>query len=345
MHDHFQFIGPTLLSLFLSMASFNVIAASNSSDPLQFEDKILNQELVYPDWFKISFGSLKDDLEEASSKGKKGIVVYYGQKRCSYCEQFLRIDLGEPDIANYMQKHFDVIAIDIWGIEDIEDTDGTLYSEQELALHYKTNFTPSLVFYDDAGDAVFRLRGFYPPYKFRAALKYVVEGFYKAETFREYLARAEPGLFFMLGGLIERDFFSEPPYNLKEKLQNAKPLVVFFEQGKCHACELLHSDPLNKEQTLEEIQKMQSVQLDMWSNQAVITPSGKTINARDWARELGIFHAPTLLFFDDSGEEIIRIDSIVQFYRLWGVLDYINKAAYKTEPDYQLWRIKQRQLK
>jgi hypothetical protein len=41
----------------------------------------------------------------------------------------------------------------------------------------------------------------------------------------------------------------------------------------------------------------------------------------------------------------MRIDSIVQFYRLWGVLDYVNKRAYETEPDYQAWRLQQRKIK
>ena len=35
-----------------------------------------------------------------------------------------------------------------------------------------TNFTPSLVFYDADGNIALRLRGYYPPYQFRAALEY-----------------------------------------------------------------------------------------------------------------------------------------------------------------------------
>lgn len=317
-------------------------AASTTRDLLQFDDKLLDDELIYPDWFKLSLGNLKDDLDEAIKDNKKGMVVYFGQKRCSYCEQFLKLSLGEPDVVRYVQKHFDVIPIDIWGIEDIQDTDGTILTERELSLRYKTNFTPSLVFYNNKGKAIFRLRGFYPPYKFRAALKFVVEEFYKKESFRDYLARAEPGMFFMLGGLIERDFFSQPPYDLQKMAQSEKPLAVFFEQGKCHSCDLLHSGPLKQDDTLKEIQKMDVVQLDMWSDKAVITPTGEATTAKKWAEKLDLFHVPTILFFDQSGKEIIRIDSIVQFYRLWGVLDYINKAGYKTETDYQLWRIKQR---
>ena len=332
--------GYLLIAIFCTAVN----AAQDDAFP-PFEDTMLDEEIVYPDWFSFSQGDLRADLEDVRKADKQALVVYFGQKRCAYCEQFMQQDLGSADIANYMQEHFTVIPVDIWGIEDIVDMDGQLYSERELSVKYQTTFTPSLVFFDLSGKAVFGLRGFYPPYKFRAALKYVAEGFYREETFREYLARAEPGMFFMLGGLNERDFFSEPPYDLTKVRQDDKPLVVFFEQGNCHACDLLHSGPLSQQETLEEISQMSAVQLDMWSDVAVTTPQGKKTTAKQWAKQLGLFHAPTLIFFDPAGREIMRIDSIVQFYRLWGVLDYINKRAYETEPDYQGWRLKQRKIR
>ena len=189
--------------------------AADKDDPyLEFDDTMLEEELVYPDWFTFSLGDLNDDIKEAAAAGKSGIMVYFGQKRCAYCEQFLKENIGAPDIEHYIREHYNIIPVDIWGIEDIIDTNGETYTERDLSLRYKTNFTPSLVFYDLDGKPVFRLRGYYPPYKFRAALQYVTEGFYQEETFQEYLERAEPGKFFMLAGLNERDFFSEPPYNL-----------------------------------------------------------------------------------------------------------------------------------
>jgi len=39
----------------------------------------------------------------------------------------------------------------------------------------------------------------------------------------------------------------------------------------------------------------------------------------------------------------MRIDSVVQFYRLWGVLDYVNKAIYDKGIDYQGWCLQQRE--
>ncbi len=318
-------------------------ADANGDAQLRFDDTQLESELVYPDWFKLSLGDLRDDLKQALSAGKDGIVVYFGQKRCAYCKQFIEISLGASDSEHYLREHFDVIAIDIWSIDPIKDTDGKDYTERELSVHYKTNFTPSLIFYDNQGMAVFRLRGYYPPYKFRAALKYIIEDFYKHESFRDYLARAESGVFFQEAGLNERDFFLGPPYNLhKLTTNNSKPLAVFFEQSDCHTCDLLHTGPLNKQDALDAIEKMHAVQFDMRADTPLLTPDGKASTARDWADELGLFYAPTIIFFDPAGHEIMRIDSVVQFYRLWGVLDYMNQGGYNTDMDYQLWRLHQR---
>ena len=337
------------LSILLLLFSFTVYPATQStSDDIDsailFDDTQLEEALSYPDWFKLSLGDLNDDLADAKKAGKKGIITYFGQKRCAYCEQFFKTSLSDIDIKNYLQKHYDLIAFDIWGLDDIADTDGTTYTERELSIHYKTNFTPSLVFYDDEGTPVFRLRGFYPPYKFRAALQYVAEGFYKKETFSDYFARANPGEYFLLGGLTERDFFLEPPYDLAALRENNKPTAVFFEQGNCHACDLLHSAPLSKELSIGEIEKMNVIQLNMWADTEVITPQGKKTTAKEWAKSLDLFYAPSIVFFDANGKEIIRVDSVTHFYRLWGVMDYVNQEGYKTAKDYQDWRLKQREI-
>ena len=337
------------LSILLLLLSFTVYSATPSNSDyidsdIQFDDSQLEEVLVYPDWFKLSLGDLNDDLAEAKKAGKKGIITYFGQKRCAYCEQFFKTSLADIDIKNYLQKHYDLIAFNIWGIDDIIDTDGTTYTERELSIHYKTNFTPSLVFYNEEGTPVFRLRGFYPPYKFRAALQFVAEEFYKKETFSDYFARANPGEYFLLGGLTERDFFLEPPYDLAALRENKKPTAVFFEQGNCHACDLLHSAPLSKELSIQEIEKMNVIQLNMWADTEVITPQGKKTTAKEWAKSLDLFYTPSIVFFDADGKEIIRVDSVTHFYRLWGVMDYVNQEGYKKAKDYQDWRLKQREI-
>jgi thioredoxin-related protein len=231
-----------------------------------------------------------------------------------------------------------VVPIDIWGVAEVTDLDGEVLTERDYSLKHGTNFTPSLIFYDRDGREALRLRGYYPPYQFRAALEYVADGHYRKESFRDYLARGEGRLVFDLDELNVQDFFAPPPYNLdRSRFPGERPLAVFFEQGECHACDVLHGQSLRKPAIYRLFEGFDNVQLDMWSDTPVITPDGRRTTARDWAADLGLFFAPTIIFFDERGQEIMRVDSVVGFFRLRNVLNYITSKAYLTE-SYQSWR-------
>jgi thioredoxin-related protein len=325
----------------LLFAAINVTAAEVSFDMgfVQFDDAPLEEPLAFPNWFKLSFLDLREDIEEVRESGKQGLMVYFGQKYCAYCKQLLEADLEAEDIKAYARKHFDVIGIDIHGDRTVTGLDGEELTESALAIREKTNFTPSLIFFNAAGEEVLRLRGYYPPYRFRAALEYVADAHYKDETFRQYLARADVPLVFEPGDLIEEPFFMPGPYMLdRSMIPGERPLAVFFEQGNCHACDVLHTGPLQDPEIQARFQQLESVQLPFSSPTPVITPSGERLTARQWAEKLGLFYTPTLIFFDQQGREIMRVDSVVQFYRLRNVLDYILSGGYREYPTFQRWR-------
>lgn len=315
-------------------------------DPERIDDAPRMRNLEYPPWFDLSFLNLREDLEEAVQADKKGIIVYFGQRHCAYCEALLKVNFGrEQDIVNYTREHFDVIPIDIWGNREVTDLNGQVLTEREYAEREKTNFTPSLIFYDREGKEALRLRGYYPPYKFRGALEYVVDGYYQTESLRDYLARADPPPKFEIGDLNEREFFMKPPYILdRSRFPADKPLVVSFEQRDCHACDILHSEPLQDTAALLLLEDgFDAVQLDMWSDTPVLTPDGQKLTAAQWARRLGIFYAPTLVFFDERGHEVLRLDSVTRLYRLQNALKYVLDKGYQEAPTLQRWQEMQAQ--
>ncbi len=331
-------IGP-LCALLLSVAP-GAHAVEADEDVFAFDDFPLEELLQYPAWFKQSFLELPDDLRAATSQGKQGIIVYFGQKRCPYCKMLLEVNFGLNDITRYTREHFDLIPIDIWSTEEVTTLQGQVMTQREFALQEKTNFTPSLIFYDNQGREALRLRGYYPPYQFRAALEYVVDGFYRSESFPDYLARGESGTAFEPGDLNEEDFFIPPPHNLdRSRFPGQRPLVVFLEQSNCHACDVLHGQPLRDPAINKLIRGFDNVQLDIRSDTPVITPGGERTTAKAWAHELGIFYTPSMLFFDEQGREVIRVDSVVRFYRLRKVINYITSRGYLSEPNYQRWRV------
>lgn len=325
----------------LQIAHANFADQFDANQP-PIDDAPKPRDIIYPDWFKHSFLNLTEDLQEAIASGKKGIVLYFGQKNCAYCEALMERNFGKTDIAEYTRRHFDVIPLDIWGSREVIDLQGNSLTEHDLAIREQTNFTPSLLFFDKDGKLALKMRGYYPPYKFRAALEFVVDGHYQNERYRDYLLRADPPAKFEIADLNERAFFQDPPYALdRSHFPAQNPLVVFFEQRECHACDVLHSEPLEDPDVLLRLTEFDSVQLDMWADTPVLTPDGKRSTAREWAHQLGLFYAPTLVFFDESGQEVFRVDSVVRLHRLRHVLDYVLSRAYQ-DSDYQTWARQER---
>lgn len=313
--------------------------AQSNDDFETFDDTPLDEPIAHPAWFKLSFLDLAEDLEEAINGGKKGIMVYFGQKYCAYCKKLLEGNFSKLDILAYTQKNFDVIGIDIHGQRPVTSLEGMEWTERDFAVEQGVNFTPTLVFYDKEQREALRLSGYYPPYKFRAALEYVADGHYRNEDFRSYLARADVSLLFEAGEMNYEKFFVPPPYALdRSRWPGEGPLVVFFEQGDCHACDVLHTGPLAQEDIRNRFRQLETIQLGIWDNTPVITPAGQRTTARQWASQLGLFYTPTLIFFDEQGTEILRVDSVVQFYRLRNVLEYVVSGAYRQYPTFQQWR-------
>ncbi len=304
---------------------------------LQFDDRPLKEPLSLPAWFKLSFLDLGEDLDEALQAGKRGLLVYLGQKYCPYCKALLT-DLDEEETRAYLLSHFDIIGLDIHGDRTVTDLDGTETSERDFATRHRVNLTPTLFFYDDRRRLAFRLRGYYPPYQMRAALRYLAEGYYRKERFADYLARAGEPL--RVEGRLHREpFILAPPWMLdRSRIPADGPLLVLFERPRCHACDILHHGPFQDPVVRERLWRLEVEQLPFDAELPVVTPDGKRTTAKAWARELGLFYAPALLFFDEHGREIMRVDSVVQLYRLRNILAYITSGGWKEYPTFQVWR-------
>lgn len=324
-----------LVLVFIFTASSFGSSAIYAFDPTT-DDKPLEQPLILPAWFKSSFLDIREDITEATAN-KRGLIIYFGQSLCPYCKALLVNSWGRPDIVTYTRNNFDVIAIDVRGARTVTDFDNREYPEKIFSAKHRATFTPTLMFFDKSGSLALKLVGYRPPYQFRAALEYVADYHHRNENFRYYLARAEGAISYGREELNESDIFNTKSYNLKQ-ISNKKPLVVFFEEPKCHACDVLHAGPLSNRKLISEFNQFHNVQLDMWSQTRVITPAGEEVSAKQWADSLGLSYAPTLIFFDENGKEIIRVESVIGFLRLNNVARYVSSRAYRKQPSFQLWR-------
>jgi thioredoxin-related protein len=284
----------------------------------------------YPSWFKESFLDLREDIREAD-KANKRVVIMFTQDNCPYCNLLVERNLSQRGIVDTLKTKFDVIAINMWGDREVTGLDGKTYTEKNFAAALKVQFTPTLMFFDEAGNTILRLNGYVPPARMQAALDWVSGKLEKKQAFRDFVAAREVPR--NTGVLISQPFFKKTA-DLR-RMGRAKPLAVFFEQKDCPDCEVLHRRVLADPELRAELDKFDNVQLDMWSNEPVTTPDGKRLPAREWARQLGVNYAPGIVIFDANGRETIRWESSFRVFHTLGMFTYTSSGEYRKEPSFQ----------
>lgn len=322
----------TILVLFTASTQVQAVdKPAKQSDSLQ-SDMINPGYQEKPSWFKESFLDLREDIKDATD-GKKRVLLYFYQDGCPYCAKLLQDNLGQKKLADKTRKYFDVIAINMWGDKEVTDLKGQLTTEKQFSEQMKVMYTPTLVFLTEKGKVALRVNGYYAPNKYETALDYVRGHNETTISFRNYVRKfLKPPT---SGKLHQQPFILKPPYNLKKLLKSKKPLLVLFEQKKCHHCDELHNDLFKRKETLKQIQRFNVVRLDMWSNDKLINIQGKTVTAKILAKNFSINNSPTFVFFNKTGKDIFRIDAYLKSFHTQSVLDYIASGAYKKQPNFQ----------
>jgi thioredoxin-related protein len=284
-----------------------------------------------PDWFKVSFLDLHEDVAEAAENGKR-LMVFFFQDGCPYCKKLLEDNFGQRAISEKTQKYFDVVTINIWGDREVTVGDKTL-TEKKFAEALKVQYTPTLMFFNENNKVVFRANGYYPPEKFDAVLDYVGTRKEKTISYQSYLAKVDPQP--STGKLHTKVINIKDPDNLRKAIMPGKHLLVMFEQKQCATCDELHADILNRPESEELLNRFNVVLYDMWSDEAIIRPDGKKTKISDWAKELDIKYAPSLVYFDDKGVEVFRSDAYLKAFHTLSVMDYVSSNAYRTQTNFQ----------
>ncbi|MBD3620012.1 MAG: thioredoxin fold domain-containing protein [Chromatiales bacterium] len=286
-----------------------------------------------PAWFTESFLDLREDVAEAAAEDRR-LLLYFYQDGCPYCAKLLQDNFGQKAIADKTQKYFNTIAINMWGDREVTDLDGRQTTEKQFAVDQKVMFTPTLVFLDEQGEVVLRINGYYAPHKFTAALDYVGQKMEGELAFRDYLAKAASEA--ASGKLHTEVSTVGKPYDLRASAREGeKPLLVFFEQQQCAACDELHQDVLRREESRELLDDFDVLVVDMWSDEPLVTPAGMRQTQRDWAKQMNVNYAPSLVFFDARGEEVFRTEGYLKSFHIQSVMDYVASGAYRNEPELQ----------
>lgn len=284
-----------------------------------------------PEWFKNSFLDLREDVVEAAA-AKKRVILYFYQDGCPYCKKLLETNFALRDIEAKTRDNFDVIAINIWGDREVSDMQGRTLTEKQFAADLKVMFTPTLLFLNEQGAVALRVNGYYPPHRFMAALDYAASHQETKQSFRDYAQQHAPAA--GQGRLHDDASTLKAPYAL-DKRPDGRPLAVLFEQHDCPPCDELHQDILKRDESREQLGKFDVVVLDMWSKTPLSTPDGNATTAAEWARELGVQYAPTLVMFTADGKEAFRTEAYLRAFHVQSALEYVSSGAFREQTNFQ----------
>ena len=293
----------------------------------------------YPAWFKTSFYDLPEDLIEAREAGKQGIMLFISAERCSYCQAFMDTSLKDPQLQQRLRTNFDVIGMDIFDDSEMVALNGKQYRIKHFVLAARASNTPTLMFFGENGRLLARVVGYYPPKRFGILLDYLESRAYKEHHFRDYVAqREQPGS--GAAPITHDDLFESPPHSLDRSAVAAdRPLMIVFENSGCEPCQRFHRRVLTDKSIRRLLKEFDAVQLDANEEASkVVTPGGATMTPKAWYRKLDLSYSPAVLFFDQQGKEITRLDSEILRFRMEGTLQMVLDGVAANEAQLQRWR-------
>lgn len=286
---------------------------------------------THPAWFKESFLEFEEDIDEAAAEGRR-LMLYFHQDGCPYCNKLVEHNFSNEVMGGQVRRHFDVVAINMWGDREVVQVGGRQFTEKTLAAALDVDFTPTLLFFGENRRVVLRLDGYLPPDEFGLALEYVANRLESSESWVDYLTERRRGTTGNIANAMDRAM--PPPYDLATAGRE-RPLAVLFEEPGCVNCDLLHDRTFRDPDAGPLLDRFDVLQVNRWADTPVRLPDGTSTTAARWARELGIGYSPAMVLFEPGGRVIMKINAQFRTFHVLGALAYASSGAYREEPSFQ----------
>lgn len=133
-------------------------------------------------------------------------------------------------------------------------------------------------------------------------------------------------------------WFTESFLDFREDVRDAtregKRLVIYFGQDGCPYCKALMTVNFRDPAIVETMRRhFVAVALNLWGDREVTWLDGRTMPEKELGRVLRVQATPTLLFFDEKGEVVLRLNGWHPPERFRIALDYARLPA-KGRPTY-----------
>ena len=114
------------------------------------------------------------------------------------------------------------------------------------------------------------------------------------------------------------------PEDVRDAARAGKRLMVYFGQDGCPYCRQLMQTNFSQKSIVDKTRKnFVAVALNVWGDREVTWLDGRTMPEKEFAQFLKVQFTPTLLFLDEKGRIVVRLNGYYPPHRFEAAIDYV----------------------
>jgi len=142
----------------------------------------------YKYFFNETWGDLPEEIKNAKTEGKKGLLIFFEMDECPFCHYMKQNVINQPKVQKYFREHFLNFSVDIEGDVEMVNFKGETTKLKDFAFkENRVRATPVIAFFDLNGKRIHRHTGKTSGVEeFLWLGEYIVTDTYKTMPFSRY---------------------------------------------------------------------------------------------------------------------------------------------------------------
>ena len=130
--------------------------------------------------------------------------------------------------------------------------------------------------------------------------------------------------------------------DITELATNKKRLILFFHQPNCPYCYKFVTENLEDKKTKEKILKdFAVIDINLFGDKEVTDIDGNTYSEKEFARKYKVQFTPTIIFFDEKANQLLRLNGYMNLKKFNIALDYIKDREKSSYKEYMVQKLNQ----
>ncbi len=137
-------------------------------------------------------------------------------------------------------------------------------------------------------------------------------------------------------GMVNPGFHEQPAWfkqsfldireDVAEAAESDRRVMLYFYQDGCPYCKKLLETNFSQRDIVERTRgHFDVIAINMWGDREVLDFQGKPTTEKNFATDLKVMFTPTLLFLNEQGEVVVRLNGYYAPHKFAAVLDYVGQ--------------------